>query len=377
MNVLTQVDQASRNSAIHRKRILLGHLGKYGDCLFATAVARQIKADFPDCHLTWAIGSPYRSVIRLNPYVDDIWEIGLTGEGEIKAWAQFEQEAMKRKSRGDFDEVFFTQIMPRNVQNFDGTVRSSIFRNYPNRITVPVTPSLELSSIEIENVRRFAITHHLTEKRLVVLFECAAMSGQSYITRDFAFEVAKNILPIIPDSAVILSSKESFTMTDERIIDGSVLSFRENAELSKYCHLLVGCSSGISWLCTTKWAKPLPMIQLLSSDAFCFASFVYDHTQFGLPTDSIIEIPECTPDTVCRCILSVFSGGFEKARLQFHQRMKMPYGYYEPIHYQLLRDGKYKQAIHFLVVNLQRHGFHSQFIFWPFRRMVKKISQNF
>ena len=31
-------------------------------------------------------------------------------------------------------------------------------------------------------------------------------------------------------------------LADDRIIDGSKLSFRENAELTKYCTLLIGCS---------------------------------------------------------------------------------------------------------------------------------------
>ena len=39
------------------KRVLLGHLGEKGDCLYASAVSRQIKADLPESHLTWAVGS--------------------------------------------------------------------------------------------------------------------------------------------------------------------------------------------------------------------------------------------------------------------------------------------------------------------------------
>ncbi len=59
------------------KKILLGQLGRRGDCLYATAVARQIKEDFPVCHLTWAISSMCRPVIDNNPYVDKIWELPL------------------------------------------------------------------------------------------------------------------------------------------------------------------------------------------------------------------------------------------------------------------------------------------------------------
>ena len=37
------------------KKIILVQLYSNGDCLYATAVARQIKQDFPGSHLTWAI----------------------------------------------------------------------------------------------------------------------------------------------------------------------------------------------------------------------------------------------------------------------------------------------------------------------------------
>jgi hypothetical protein len=62
-------------AAITRKRILLGHLASRGDCLYATAIARQIKADYPGCHLTWAIGSMCRAIIDGNPHVDALWKI--------------------------------------------------------------------------------------------------------------------------------------------------------------------------------------------------------------------------------------------------------------------------------------------------------------
>src|SRR5512138_3038540 len=44
-----------------QRRVLLGQLEANGDCVYATTVARQIKTDNPDCHLTWAIGSRCRN----------------------------------------------------------------------------------------------------------------------------------------------------------------------------------------------------------------------------------------------------------------------------------------------------------------------------
>ncbi len=41
----------------------------------ATALARQIKQDYPGCFLTWAISYKYKPVIENNPYIDAIWEV--------------------------------------------------------------------------------------------------------------------------------------------------------------------------------------------------------------------------------------------------------------------------------------------------------------
>ena len=123
---------------IKQKRILLLHLVSLGDCLFATAVARQIKHDFPNCHLTWAISSQCSQVARNNPYVDEIWEVYTEKMNDAfgDAWKETKKKAIEKKENGFYDYVFFTQINPDNFYNYDGTIRSTIFRAYPNPITV-------------------------------------------------------------------------------------------------------------------------------------------------------------------------------------------------------------------------------------------------
>jgi hypothetical protein len=155
---VTQSELENRDNLHRRKRFLIGQLGSFGDCLYATTVARQIKNDYPDCHLTWAIGSIYRSILDGNPYIDEIWEFPLSKRTDLlDRWQQFENEAVERKNRGDFDEIFLTQVWPNNLKNFDGTLRSSIFRAYNKPITVPVLPVLRLLPAEVENVRNFAL----------------------------------------------------------------------------------------------------------------------------------------------------------------------------------------------------------------------------
>ncbi|MDO9326159.1 MAG: hypothetical protein Q7T80_14510 [Methanoregula sp.] len=332
---------------IHQKRYLIGQLGAFGDCLYATTVACQIKTDFPDCHLTWAIGSRYRSILDGNPYIDAIWELPLSaGEDMVPCWEQFEKEALERKNSGDFDEIFFTQIYPNNFKNFDGTVRSSIFRGYNRPITVPVAPVLFLSEAEIENVRSFADSYTLRDKKQVILFECSPKSNQSFVTLTFAQDVSKKIIKKNPDCCIILSSNESFHPDNRNIIDGSKLSFRENAELSKYCTLLIGCSSGVSWLCTSAWAKPLPMVQLLKKATGSYASFVHDYNYHGLDTRMIIEMTDCPAEKVSACIQNIFSEGFEVARKKYHQQVRVHLFFYlSIIGWNVIRKGKFQETI--------------------------------
>jgi ADP-heptose:LPS heptosyltransferase len=120
------------------KNILLGILVSNGDCLMATVVARQIKHDFPDCHLTWAVSSFCSYIIENNPDIDHIWIVEVPNKKEAlnAGWYKFKKEAFRRKSAGDFDEVFLLQIYPDNLSHFDGTTRGTIYGSYPYKITV-------------------------------------------------------------------------------------------------------------------------------------------------------------------------------------------------------------------------------------------------
>jgi len=258
----------------------------------ATTVARQIKADFPGAHLTWAIGYKCKQAIDNNPYVDAVWsvEYGLN-ELPFDVWRRTKLEAQRRQREGHFDRVYYIQLYPDNLHNFDGTTRTSIFRSYPGSITVPVPPVMRLFDQEVENVSRFAERHALRDYRNVVLFECAPASNQSSLTPTIAIRVARRVVAALKDTAFVISTHQPFSSDHPAIIDGSPLTYRENAELSKHCTLLLGCSSGITWLLTSDWAKKLPTIQFLrtGSNWFSFASVKYDHEYLGLDVSHILE----------------------------------------------------------------------------------------
>ncbi len=354
------------HSANYGRRVLLGQLSAFGDCLYATTVARQIKHDFPDCHLVWAISSLCRPVIEHNPHIDAIWEVPMGGHRDMyAAWQAFEQEVRQLQTHNLFDEVFLTQIYPNNFQNFDGTVRLSIFRGYPHPITVPIAPVMRLSPTQVERVREFACRHHLPATPQVVLFEAAARSGQSFVNPDYALEVARRVVAARDDVALVISSNQALPSSHPRIIDGSSLTFCENAELTKYCTLLVGCSSGITWLSTSDWSAPLPMVQILSPETSVYASVVHDFEYWGLPTERILEITHSQPQYGADCILAALDN-FAAARHQYHEQLPVNFSWYmHMVRQNALARGQVGKALQSIYHVVSRYGCHTQIMgFW-------------
>jgi hypothetical protein len=353
-----------KSKPISHPKILLGHLGSFGDCLYATTVARQIKFDFPECHLTWGIGSIYASILDNNPYVDAIWEYSInTREELLTQWDAFKIESERKHYCGEFDEVFFTQVFPSNLRYFDGTLRSSIFRAYPVPITVPVEPVLLLSENEIQRVNEFATKHALGSSQHVILFECDPASGQSGLGVESAVALSEKLLTIHPELKVIMSSKTKIDRHSDRLIDGSCLSFRENAELMNHCSLLVGTSSGISWLSTSNWTKTLPCIQVLNFNMSVYASMTHDHEYFGLPTGHIIEIPDRHFDQVEKCVSMVIQEGFLEAKATYNCKVPVDFGFYfDSLRFHAIRKRDIPALISSIRFTIQRYGITARFL---------------
>lgn len=322
------------------RRVLLGQLGANGDCVYATTVARQIKADDPSCHLTWAIGSSCRQVIAFNPHVDEVWTVPQTRREDMAAvWNAFETEARERQARGDFDAVYFTQIFPNNFKNYDGTIRASIFRGYPGRITVPVTPVIRLSDEEIDRVGRFAEANGLSKARPVVLLETAPTSGQSPMNPRWANELARVVVTMMPDALVIMNSGIEDNADRRSIVDASELGFREIAALAGYCNLFVGCSSGITWLLTSDAVKPMPTIQVLSANVGEYGAVVHDLEAWGLASDHVIELHDCAVEHAARCIVATLVEGVSAARARYHEELPLRFDLYVDMIFPMLRSG--------------------------------------
>lgn len=299
-------------------KILLIQLKSNGDCLMATTVARQIKeVDFPGCHLTWLINPKFRQAIDNNPYIDAVIEVDAEREAI--------PELIKRYGRG-MDHVFCTNHAGSNEHLYFGTTRSSIFRAYGKPITVPIEPVLILRQDEKERVRRFAEQHDLSPKKpgqFNILCECSPQSRQSTMTPAIARDIAGELCKRHPGLKIVLSAKEPAPNPTADIIDGSTLSWRENAELTTYCDLLIGCSSGITWLNTASAGGKIPMLQLLRpqldyDEGVLSASVAEDVVHNDLPLDDLIELRTWTATAVVALVGGIVHNGFAKARERYY-----------------------------------------------------------
>jgi hypothetical protein len=363
------------------QKILLIQLYSNGDCLYATAVARQIKSDYPGCHLTWAIASFCKNIITNNPYVDEILEIKSVKKDDIAAFRKFKKDIYHERGAPKFDKVFTTQIIGVNLALYDGSIRSNIFRAYPSPITVPVTPVLKLTDAEIENVKKFAATFQLNNYKHVILFEYAPQSGQLNITKELAVKIAEKLIES-SDTAVVLSSGNKIITSHKEIIDGSILTLRETAALTHYSTFLIGCSSGITWVSTSDAAKLLPMVQLLNANAKWRNSVFTDFTRFNLPAEKIIEIYEFNEEKIIQCVdmaLENFSG----AKNKFNQVSPLNFKTTRSIVYNLLCYLEFGAIIKHIKVNVEVYGNNFSFykevivgvIIFPFRLISNFIKK--
>lgn len=310
------------------KKYLIIQLGHFGDCLYTTTIAKQIKNDFPNSHITWAIAPRYSSILYLNPHVDNVWEIETKKEYQCDPdWDLFLADVNEKKKKGEFNEIIFSQILPFNLNKCTGTIRGSILNTYPGPITVSVKPVLYLSHQEIANVKNFAEKNKLRDYTQVVLFECVATSKQSIIDIDFALRVARHITKTNKDVLFIISSLTSLNTNNSQIIDASEVSFRENAELTKYCNLLIGCSSGITWVSTSEWAKKIPIIQFLKKNYLMYQGVKYDHELWKLDSENIVEMIDFDEKTAMDCIETALLN-FELCARKYHQNFYVSYEHF-------------------------------------------------
>lgn len=304
-------------------KILLVQLAANGDCLLVTPIARQIKeVDYPGCHLTWMIGTRHKQVLLNNPYIDEIIDVPISSAEDRKKIPVFLDDLKKKGFF--FDKIVVTDLIADNYKYFYCTLRTSFFRTYGKPLTVSPEPVISLLPEEVERVADFARKHGLTDGGCYpVLFECSPLSCQSTMNVEKAIKISRRVIASYPQVKFILSTKDKLPDADDHIIDGSVLSWRENAELTKYCKLLVGCSSGITWLNMSDWAAKIPTVQSISNnfmDGVISPSLEIDLMYLGLSTEKVIEFVDPEDEKLIDCICWVIKDSFAGAKKVFQER---------------------------------------------------------
>ena len=362
-------------------KILLVQLYSNGDCLYATAVARQIKEDYPGCHLTWAIASFCKNIIAYNPYVDAVLEVEIEKNDEA-AFRRFSKEILKKKNQAAYDEIFIVHNIGPNHAFYDGCIRSSILHAYPHPITVPVTPVLQLTVEETDKSEAFARHHQLDSYKNVLLFEFAPQSGQLKITKELAITIAESIASR-SNTAIILSSAHKIDHPNKAIIDGSSLSLRETAAVTHHCSMLLGCSSGITWITTSTAAKLLPMVQLFNADSIWQNPISRDFKRFNLPVEKVIELLDFDVQKISSCVIEAISD-FKTARQRFNQPVPLNFKTTRNIVYNLLVYLEFAAIIKHIKVNRKVYGdnlsFYKQvllgFMIFPFKLVYNLVTKH-
>jgi ADP-heptose:LPS heptosyltransferase len=314
--------------------ILLTQLFSNGDCLLTTPIAKQIKEyDYPNCHLTWLISERCKAVLDNNPYIDQIIEVKNSDMASRERIHAIVEDLVK--DGYFFDKVFVFDPSSENSKYYYKTFRTTFFRiyseKYGHKIKVSAEPLIFLSMQEVNNVEKFAKLHKIKENNHYnILFECSPQSEQSSMNLEKALNISKKLTEKYQNIAIILSSSKNLQVNYERIIDASTISYRENAELLNYCHLLVGCSSGITWLNTTNWSKKIDTLQTIfcSTDYENYklgASLEFDNMLFGLPIDNILEIASIREKTfddkiLFNCICSIIENGIKKTKKIYNKK---------------------------------------------------------
>ncbi|UAY53122.1 glycosyltransferase family 9 protein [Ferruginibacter albus] len=362
------------------KKILLLHLYSNGDCLYATTIAKQIKTDYPGCHLSWAIASFCKNIITNNPYVDEILIVDSVKKNDVTAFRKLKKEFYLQNK---YDEIFITQNMEANQAFYDGSTRSNVLRAYPHKITVPVTPVLRLTQAEIATAQQFALQHRLSDYKNVILFEYAPQSGQSKITKEFAVRVAEDLTKN-GDVAVVLSSANKINSAHKAIIDGSVLTMRETAALTHYCTFLLGTTSGITWLSTSDAAKQLPMLQLFTPYTRYENPVSRDFKRFNLSADGLIEILQLNEKQIVECV-NLALQNFPEAKQKYNQSIPLHFKTTRSIVYNLLCYLQFNAILTHIKVNREVYGnnplFYKEvfvgFITFPFKLVSNLVTKRF
>ncbi len=219
-----------------------------GDILLCTPIARQLKADNPDCEVIWYTSDKYKFILENNPFINQV--VSFDGDPLIL------DKSIPELKSGRQWTWFFTPAAYMNYAKAPGgslpeIVRSSVDFEW----TVPFVPVLRLS--ESEKARAAAYWNGLPSGKKI-LIETEFHSQQSPLTKEYIEKLFEVLSPINP--VFIFTAKNKPEYFDEFQNKYSKVfwcqeEFRLNAEFYNLCDAFVGVSSGISCISNSDYCR--------------------------------------------------------------------------------------------------------------------------
>lgn len=355
-NIFKTVGSNDDTAIMTEKRILLIQLFSNGDCLYVTSIARQIKHNYPKSHLTWVVSTKCKSMLINNSDIDVIEEVVIPDSSQNeKVFSKILKESSEKKDAGVYTDVIVPQLLCDNMKFYDGTVWSSLVRSSGLNLTVNPLPILFLSDAEKKAAENFALTHDLQKYEHVILFECAPQTSQLLLTREIILSYSKQIIDQ-GNACVILSAPQAYYFNEPHIFDGNTLSIRETVALTHFCTIILGCSSGITWAATSNAAKPLSFVQILAGDTYYFNPLSITFKKWKRSLDSLIELVRFDETKIGLVFKDIFLKGFETARLEHHQNVRVQFKLHRGIIHRFLLGGKISEILTFVSVNIRENG---------------------
>jgi hypothetical protein len=365
-----------------RTKILIVLLFSNGDCLLSEPILSNIKKRYPNAHITWNVASFSKNFLLNNPNIDSLIEVNEVAKYDIVSYRKYKLKIELQVKNKLWDKVYFLQLTDTNQANYDGCIRSMLYNSYGEKVETSVVPKIYLTKAEVEKALAFFNKYNLNLFEKIILFEFAPQSGQLVMSAMDAIEIAYKITSQDENVAIVMSSSSKLDVNNKNVIDGSELGIRETGAFMKHCHLLLGCSSGLSWMATSNIGNNIPLIQIINPQALWVNPMSRDFERFRI-NQPIIELYEFNKNLIVDCVkMSLYN--FDRSKLIFQKKIPICFNTTKETIYNLLCYFQFKSIYKHIKLNIKIFGFHhllviailEGFLLSPFKLLRNLIIKN-
>ncbi|MFN8362071.1 MAG: glycosyltransferase [Candidatus Kapaibacterium sp.] len=240
-----------------------------GDILNCTPIAKQLKINEPDCHITWFTAAKYRFILENNPYIDEI----RTLDGDVLA---LDADIPRLKAERAWTR-FFTPAPYMNYDALPGGSLLDLIKTAANlEWSIEFIPSFSLSEAEKKTARAYWKALPPGKK---ILVETEFYSEQSHWKDDYAFEMAEILREINPVYVFTAKNKPPFFDEFHEKYPRSIWCaepFRLNAEFFNLADAFIGVSSGISCVTFSDYCRrDVPRIEVSRGEHWSAAGYAH------------------------------------------------------------------------------------------------------